>query len=344
MIKVITSVVLGCLPGIPSAGKWTRLGRPLDTFLCATTIHGCLGHLFALAYETLQYEEAEGNDPEGPEADHWHQVAGTRLKRSKELVASFDHLFAGMLMAVVLEPIRMLTRVFMKHAVGFRRHRRRKEWDEFIPDTCNFGTPEYSLLVACQQHMSTRLHTAEGRVRLLWGLGGEESFTVFAQQHRDLAWLIRQALLATSAWIYLRHQRLLENYPWELSGIIDPRLSTHAQEAIEQQWQATAPCCMPAGFAREWRARNVGPRLASHQFRRILRSWGFLVTSSIADVESKHAGNRARAHTQMSWQHFIGLYVNAEARCLKRCRAGPRNKSVPKAAAVAKLPLQDRPC
>jgi hypothetical protein len=27
-----------------------------------------------------------------------------------------------MLMAVVLEPIRMLTHVFMKHAVGFRRH------------------------------------------------------------------------------------------------------------------------------------------------------------------------------------------------------------------------------
>ena len=82
-------------------------------------------------------------------------------------------------MAVVLEPIRMLTRVFMKHAVGFRRHRRRKEWDKFIPDICNFVTPKYSLLVACQQHISTLLHTAEGRVRLLWGLGGEESSTVF---------------------------------------------------------------------------------------------------------------------------------------------------------------------
>ena len=130
----------------------------------------------------------------------------------------------------------------------------------------------------------------------------------------------RRALLGVGAWVYLRHWQLFNSFPYKFAELVDMRRSMSERAAIAALWRSMQACCVPEGISRELHKRVPQVDLLTPKYLRLLRAWSFATTTSIADVEAVHAGNRSRAHIQMTWPHFAAAFVNSESRQLKQRR------------------------
>jgi hypothetical protein len=67
----------------------------------------------------------------------------------------------------------------------------------------------------------------------------------------------RRALLFTSAWMYRRHHVPLQEPPWKLCQLADPRVDDASKAAVLSAWDSVSGCCVRQGFARELKRRGV---------------------------------------------------------------------------------------
>ena len=123
MRRALCQVLLRGAPPVPSASKWTKLGPCCDSILIGMLLHDMLAKLFDVAFKKMDIElqkkakVAHGNDgiDETLHADaQFHEVAGKRLRCSRDFLNSDESRFSIALLAVCNEPIRYLTEFWMK--------------------------------------------------------------------------------------------------------------------------------------------------------------------------------------------------------------------------------------
>lgn len=318
MVAAILGLVLRRIPGTPSATKWTKLGPCLDATLLGQ-LHGLWPKLFSTAFARLTFatdmKEAEvaDIDPEVRSELTWHQVAGTRYKKATRLVRSEVDNEKLRIASVTMEPIRFLTRWFLRCS---REHHAPR-----IPYLCSACNPKFSPVTVAAQHFTALLFGSASRLRILYGMRGCQSFLEWARLYSESADVLRRAILVGLSGLRKRHAKPLESWPWRLTSLCDPRASNGEKNSIASQFVAAKACCLPFGFARRVHGRIRGvDDLLSEGFQATMWGLGRVVQMTVAGIEHRHARSRRRRTPDTAWHNFVVRYVNEEAKTLKVMR------------------------
>jgi hypothetical protein len=110
------------------------------------------------------------------------------------------------MLAIVTEPLRMLTRFFMHCSSTTHRYCSR-------PHLVDLANPASSVIVIALQYLSTLLVSKDGRVQLLLRALGHNSLEEFIRLDRHLAKRFRLSILHTSGEIYRRHASFFRGFP-----------------------------------------------------------------------------------------------------------------------------------
>ena len=169
MVKGLSRAVLHCKPAPPSEGKWTKLGPCVDFFLMGDAA-GCLKVLCDAGFKEKSFEQAlqahlveqRHQQDEGQFlASNYRADAGKRYKRTRATVGDEASRFGRLVLAIVLEPLRFLTMLFLHHSHGKPQHTRPSP-------TMNMICKARSAVQWTLQYYSMLLHGEGGRLRLLW--------------------------------------------------------------------------------------------------------------------------------------------------------------------------------
>ena len=124
----------------------------------------------------------------------------------------------------------------------------------------------------------------------------------------------RAAIRATMCFIWRKHVHELQQYPWKLLGLGDPRMEPMARQALINDFGATKACCLPRGLARSAQIAQVD--LASDVARQFMYWFAFMTRMTVADVEVRHARNNHTSgygHAQaLDFSSIVAQYIIAE--------------------------------
>ena len=310
VIWAVLKVLFRVLPTTPLMADWSKIGPCLDFFLQAD-FAGLLERLLAEAQwaeQISQRENPPGEEHEFHEKVDWHKLAGTRFKRTCKMLSSAQERFERLLLAVVMEPLRHLHDAFLKYAHS-------------APDETSWPTllsevwPRTSTHVSALQYYASCLAGATSRLKLIVNLSEDFSLRAWMQAKPEQARAVRDKLLSTAAFVRRRFSANVDRFPFRLFGLADGRRASE-HDGILEQFFAMAPCCLPAGFARELRET-----MSQEEFQNDILSfrWLFLLTSlivkmSIAGVERRHAQHRRQANVSMPFYMFSACSTLTEAR------------------------------
>ena len=209
MTKAVSAVLLSRVPELPAMSKWTNVACCVDSFV-GLILANVLEQLFTEAFKKMRTptKAASTTEGSGDLADDgsfdWHKVAGRRLSRARAAVASRVWRVSLVTLAIVTEPLRMLTRFSVHCSSTTHRYCSR-------PHLVDLANPASSVIVIALQYLSTLLVSKDGRVQLLLRALGHNSLEEFIRLDRPLAKRFRLLILHASGEIYRRHARF---FPW----------------------------------------------------------------------------------------------------------------------------------
>ena len=318
--EVLKSVVIRRAPGVPSANKWSKVGEALDIVLLSLWIHGLLLLLFTRGLGALDYTCNPGSTGDGEidvdmaREQSFRAVLGKRQVAAKELLRNPMMRLIMQMVAIVMEATRHLSGWFMRLA---------KETDDVgkLPGVFDMISPERSPVTASLQYYGSMIAGKTARLILFWAAAGFSSIDAWFEACPDQVRTLRRLLLAAASQVYHRLSRYMK-WPLLLLMLVDPR-SMRLPSDLLQEFHNLRPCCLPAGLARRLRELGFGASLVlSVAEKKFLRALARLITMVVADVEWRHARNRARSHKngQTAWGIFAATSINGEARVLHEAR------------------------
>ena len=238
----------------------------------------------------------------------WHEVAGRRFKRAKELSADRQSLFLILGLSVALEPLRCLHSFFMKSSLSLPDFKK-------PPPLLDILHPPASIVQGVLQYLSHLLRgSAAKRWRLVYGQLGHDSFDEWQEHSPSEVTLLRRILLVIVCQVQRRHASKYNKFPWRLLSLGDARMSPAARCSLVEEFMGRGECCYPFGAARKIRGSRSSEELLSAKWASMSLHVAWGVPLSIASVESRHKRNRMNSNKQMTWGHFAAQYMNAEAR------------------------------
>lgn len=322
MIRAVSQVLLARVPEVPALSKWTNLGCCVDNFAALILVHNVLGVLFASAFCKMRAHKDKQLISDDGNLD-WHAVEGVRLARSRSAVESREWRACVVMLSVLLEPLRLLSRFFMHCSTS--THCSCK-----IPHLCDLVTDELSPVVVVMQYLAGLLIQSGGRLLLVLRSVERRTVSDFIQGERELAARFRRALLLTAGETYRRHGKHFRSWPWKLASLVDPRVAFSKKQAVADMFVASQVCCLPCGMARKLGEMRLSSQdLLGSLWQGIIWNWCIAISLSIADVEQKHARNRRTANPNSSWANFSAMYANMEATDIHYARARAGRASVP---------------
>ena len=150
---------------------------------------------------------------------------------------------------------------------------------------------------------------------LLWLLSGAADATAFFQNHKAKAGEVRSYIVAASAWVYYRHWRHRDVWPWPLISLADARVPRAPRLEIANKLVTTLRCCL--GPFADLVAQKVPHAEASltDNWQYLLLAFARSVEIAISSLENKHARNqRILKHVSTTFANFAAKHVNAEAK------------------------------
>ena len=304
------------MPGVPSPSKWTKLHSPLDFCLAGTVVHNWLEHAFRSAFSDMVFQEfpdsEAGTDPRLVEALSFHAVNGRRFQSSMSFLQNTHEKWAVSLLAVALEPNRVLTYYWLS-CLG-----QSLSPLERPPLYCLLD-PSSSVVTSLLQHCSALLasESGSGRVRLLWTTSGYDSYDRFCRCEPNRVREIRRIMLFTSCWIFRRHYEYLHSDSFLIAIVGDEQADPQVLSSFLSSWRVKSWCCVPPGLARALKARHVTAEdLQTSRWKKILFWFAATLQLSIADVEVKHAANRSNAESGFST--IAAKFVNSDSHLVAR--------------------------
>lgn len=118
----LLDLLMSSMPGIPTPNKWTTIFGPLEFVLAGFILYGWLRQVFEIAFQGMTFSEfdetKETTDPKLIEALCFHAVNGKQHGNSLKFLQSADASWAIGLLAITLEPNRVLTHVALVVVFG----------------------------------------------------------------------------------------------------------------------------------------------------------------------------------------------------------------------------------
>ncbi len=235
----------------------------------------------------------------------WHEVAGKRLGRTMAFVENSETRTSVLIMAVVKEPMRLLTRAFLRCAKVVQNP---CAW----PKLLDFTSPGHSPVWMALQYLAHLVSGPGRRVRLLIGGCQCKDLQTFLREYRPVALKLLRSTTCAASWVHCRQVAVLDSCPWTMSRLADSRLDERQRLRIATNICAR-PCCADEFFTRRCIADVQAPlELLSTRWRGFLLAWARSVKLSMAGIEFVHAKNRAFATGRMTWLTFAAFFTNSE--------------------------------
>ena len=275
LVKKVTHavrmVLFRSLPCVPCAGKWTRTGPAVDAILTSMVVHAMLPRVLKVAFsQNLAEEQPRGSPVEEQsylEEVQWHAVASKRARLTQTFVGDDHKKSTMMIFSLIKEPLRHLTARFLRAAA-----RAKRQTDvEGRPRLAEFTDARFSPITLVQQYFSAMLHGNCSRLILI--CRGDSVGAWKRSQPREASMLRRGCLLAASS----LHRRFgsLQEFPWRLCSLVDPRCSQSDRLAIVEEFANVAACRLDPMFSRRLQSAIAGDplQLLRHPWADVIRSW-----------------------------------------------------------------------
>lgn len=210
----IRNFLLRHLPAVPVTSRWTKVGSCVDFLVGGLLCCNLLPRLFEHAFTIMG---TKGRQPRGhcdDELDieewqqmNWHQVTSKRVDKSISFLQSRASMAKLLVLAVVLEPLRYLTTWLLNAA-------REVQNLNSVPVLCDILDPERSIFIVCAQYLSSLLRGVGGRLQFIFKHLGKDSFDVWCREDIQTVATLQVAVITAASWLYRRHIRSHDQYPW----------------------------------------------------------------------------------------------------------------------------------
>jgi hypothetical protein len=313
MTAAIEEVMFNSLPTVPVKSKWLQTGPCVDWFMVSMVAMSTLQALWTIAFckgsKTKKKDPVSGFDDLG-----YHELVGKRLASGEVFVRSPSSPPVLIVAAIVSEPLRFLTGWFLSR----RSHANRSKPAHWqccpLMDLLN---PLVSPIVRVLQYFGCCIRGEAARLRLLWGMSDCTSFQEWARlpEHSDSLAMLRRALTIAASWTFRRFLSEGMCWPWRAASLADLRIPMPDRMKIARELFDSPAERLDIYFAARLKARlGSAEDMFQEDMQDAIRHWAWSVRCSISDTEYVHGRNHRRAHPGQSWQSFVAVHINAEAR------------------------------
>ena len=338
--KATVMLLFRGVPSQPNEKKWEKVGPVLDWHLLTTGVMNFLPQIVSEAYgqitiRTILRGDA-GKDIADPEVHDvtYHELEGRRHASFATTCKLPSTLYSEIVLAIVLEPLRILMRWFRKRGSEMRR------MDAMMrgktPPLCDLTWLPASPVVRVRQYLSQLLNASHDdepapRLVLLWGRT-HSNYAEWANDNPDVNDQLRRTVSCADTLVDKAHHRSSMSLPWVVTGVVDTRRSEDDQAMVAQGVRDSDPETRDPWFTEKF-LEHFGDSLVlrAPAVRRSIWQWAWSMLLTCAPNEWKHGRNRHRADKSQSWSNFVAHSSNQElALChgwRKRAQDGNVRKS-----------------
>lgn len=283
--------------------------------MAGSIVHAWLPQAFQAAYADMafkEFSEADATaDPRLVESFSFHAVNGRRLKSSKDFLANVDSQWIVRLLALAMEPTRVLIYYWLSClGVSFQFGER--------PALFKLIDPRCSVVCEALQHCSALLlsQSGTGRLELLWSSIDFANYKDFCAIFPERCRAIRRLLMLGAAWVFRRHFVYFNSDHLALMMCGDKDSHAETLKTFLGFWEHKNHCCFPPGLARDFKQLGLHAGDLTHgNSKNFLYAMASTLQLSIADVEAMHSQNRAL--TGASFASISAKFINAESKRLR---------------------------
>ena len=177
---------------------------------------------------------------------NWHALQGARGTKYGAGLKCDDTIVNIIILAIMLEPIRFLTKWFMRRSSQKTRSIKQQRCRN--PPICDLVWLHASPAVRTLQYLSCLLQGRAARLKLLWG---RKYWTFNAWCLNEPAELerFRRSVLCVASWIHMRLVQENCRYPWLLAALIDDRRSPTEKAMIAKEFTDASPDVLDIHFS-----------------------------------------------------------------------------------------------
>lgn len=268
LADTLLNLAVSSIPDTPAPGKWTKLWSCLEFTTFGYLFNSWICKVLPTWLDSLKFSGADtwtsaasahvdDVDPALKSTQEFSRITGVRAKKAKQFVVSLESGDLGLnltALSIADEVLRFLTFHFMSiNDVASTK-----------PNLINLINEDRSPLIACTQYLTSLLFQEYGRTMLLWKKQGFVTAQQWEFSAPQQVRSFRRLVLLTCAWIQRRHCDRLLIFPFSLTLLADENTSESKKTELLRLWDATLPCCVRPGMARELKARGlVGQDLIS---------------------------------------------------------------------------------
>jgi len=211
-------------------------------------------------------------------------------------------------LAVILEPVRILTFVFITMS------ERQRDYSKY-PPIYDLLWGRTSPIIATLQYYSTLLSGGTSRLRIIYSLAGCGSFEDWTEAYPEQVMFVRRLILSASGLIYLRHIKKLRHLMPLALG--DRRRPLVELECIAKNIHEKRACCIAVGYFRTFRQKHDVESMLSPlvQIPMFFRAWEIL--GSIRVLERVHGSDTRAGNKDHVPVTFVTNHINRQFRYSK---------------------------
>ena len=173
MVVALRALLCARRPKAPVLSKWTKLCPAVDWYLPWIACGGgaIAAQLFRLAFSKIQRKDRnEGDETILDSVSFWKQLERSRVRRILEGAEDRQNNWSLLLLALVIEPVRLITYYFLRYARESALHS-----TSTFPCLIDLASPEFSVVWHAMQSLSSLLDGSSPRLILAWRFVGATS-------------------------------------------------------------------------------------------------------------------------------------------------------------------------
>jgi len=314
VVEGLQAFVFAGPPGAPEVGKWTKLGPAVDKavvgYLVGAVYPKSFGHAFSPDAARDYALPIDGMEVDLEEEVAWAASVGQVATTVVRFLSDVGTGPALVVLALALEPVRLLMRCLFTLSGGARR--------EMRPSMAVWANPASSPTRPVLQYVSSLLAPASlSRVLLLWRPLGCADLEAFYQNEARHVTRLGDALFTVSGWIWRSHVFAVASWPWPLTVLGDASAAPAAKWDILMRFLDARPGDLDPGFGRRLQPRlpaDPADALDDPAWAAFWVEWAHAVDPTNAQIEFRSArNNKAAPHKDTSVATFVTKAFQAEA-------------------------------
>ena len=306
----IVQLAFRVVPKRPNIKKWSKLGPSLDWHLVAVGAGLLPAILRGPSFKEVKVQairEASnmvagcGHAVESEEF-HWHRVQGQRYAHYRDHIEKPIFMPTIIILCLVFEPLRFITKWFFRHASVLQRARHRAAGR--CAPLCDLVWPQRSVIVRVQTYLSFLLSGRAPRLKILYGRT-HRSYAEWARDCPSENEQFRRTVVAASSLVEMRHMRPAFSAPWPAAAAADHRRPLENRRAIVMSYLATPSECRDqlwSDVVLEWDISSSVDKFFEEPMQEFLTLWSWSVVLTVAPCEWHNSRNRQRADMSETWE------------------------------------------